>query len=341
MRLPTLPYTTGSLLSYPLLSIFSPLFLFFIFHFSFFIFHFSFFIFYFTIHIFSSLTAKIFIFHVTQLSPLSTLHLICHWHYLRYWNYIPRFHSFWGFGFSHCWRSPPLGRSGRNHLYSGVNICTNASKCINQCIYVCVRVHLCVCTNASPVCVCTSVSMCMYECIYVYVRVYLFVCTSVSMCMYECIYVYVRVYLCVFTSVSMCMYECIYLYVRVYLCVCTSVSICMYECIYLCVRMYLCECTNVSMCACECIYVYVRMNAFVKAHASVRMWIIKYVRIHRSFCKCTALFHVLVSHFTRKNDFGATAPSYLWWFTITPMSSSTPLLSLLQLVLFVLYLSSQ
>ena len=73
MRLPTLPYTTGSLLSYPLLSIFSPLFLFFIFHFSFFIFHFSFFIFHFLFYytyLFLSYSNN---FHISRNSTFSTL----------------------------------------------------------------------------------------------------------------------------------------------------------------------------------------------------------------------------------------------------------------------------
>ena len=106
------------------------------------------------------------------------------------------------------------------------------------CVYMYVRMCVCmfVCMYYVYVCMCVYVYMCICMFICMYVSVCMFVCMTVCMyvCMCVCMYLcmYVCVYACVYVwiYVGMCMYVCMCVCVYVCMCVCVWMNVCMYDC---------------------------------------------------------------------------------------------------------------
>lgn len=69
-----------------------------------------------------------------------------------------------------------------------------------MCVYVCVRVHACVCICIVFICMWVSVSVCggMYACVCLCTGICVHVCVFVCLCVsfYICVYVCVQVYVC-------------------------------------------------------------------------------------------------------------------------------------------------
>ena len=77
---------------------------------------------------------------------------------------------------------------------------------VHMCVWVCVRVHacMCVCLYIVRVCVCLCVFVREWMCAWLYECVCMYVCEGVNVCL--CVYVWECVCMCVYVCVSVCVW---------------------------------------------------------------------------------------------------------------------------------------
>lgn len=104
------------------------------------------------------------------------------------------------------------------------------------CLWMWIRVGVCICTCRSVRVVCETVCECAWKC--VHLCVYIYVCKTV--------YVNACTWVCICVCETVCVCDCVCICVYLYLCMCMCVRV------HICMCMSVCMCVHVHICLCEC-----------------------------------------------------------------------------------------
>lgn len=128
---------------------------------------------------------------------------------------------------------------------------TGESVTLQQCVCVCVQVHVCMCVHACLY-VCMCVGMCMHGnvclCVSLCAHKGVYMCT----CVCTCVYVYTCACVCTFVC------TCVHVLVCVHTCLCMCVHVCadmlVHVRVYVCVSVPLTQlCSHYSLFSCTCL----------------------------------------------------------------------------------------